>query len=104
MADLNIFGIIVIVSDKQFQFVFAKSVSAMRHTGADCWFVTLYSRQNLLCDVILVADDVEIQAHKSVLAACSPYFYAMFTSELAEAKAEKIVLQEMDGKGTGTAH
>ena len=55
-------------------------------------------RQNLLCDVLLVADTVEIPCHKAVLAACSPYFYAMFTGELAEAKADRIVLQEVDGK------
>lgn len=51
--------------------------------------------------MLLVADGTEIPVHKSVLAACSPYFYAMFTSELTEAKAEKIVLQEMDGKALG---
>ena len=55
-------------------------------------------RQNLLCDVLLVADTVEIPCHKAVLAACSPYFYAMFTGELAEARADRIVLQEVDGK------
>ena len=52
----------------------------------------------LLCDVILVADSVEVPAHRPVLAACSPYFYAMFTANLAESKAERIVLQEIDGK------
>ena len=55
-------------------------------------------RQNLLCDVQLVADGLEIPSHKAVLAACSPYFYAMFTSDLAEARADRIVLQEVDGK------
>ncbi len=51
-----------------------------------------------LTDVVLVADNMEIPAHRAVLAACSPYFYAMFTGDLAEAKAERIVLQEIDGK------
>ena len=51
-----------------------------------------------MCDVTLKADGLEVPAHRSVLAACSPYFYAMFTGELSEAKAEQIVLQEIDGK------
>lgn len=50
-------------------------------------------RQSRLCDVVLVVEDLEIPAHKAVLAACSPYFYAMFTTDLSEAKADRIVLQ-----------
>lgn len=45
----------------------------------------------------LVADSVEIPAHKMVLASCSPYFYAMFTS-FTESKAEKITIQGVDGQ------
>ncbi|MEJ1284891.1 heterogeneous nuclear ribonucleoprotein A0 [Cricetulus griseus] len=41
----------------------------------------LRSKQ-LLCDVMIVAEDVEIEAHRVVLAACSPYFCAMFTAIL----------------------
>ncbi|XP_012272715.1 ring canal kelch homolog isoform X2 [Orussus abietinus] len=53
-------------------------------------------RRNLLCDVILVADDgMEVLAHKVVLAACSPYFYAMFTS-FEERDQERITLLGVD--------
>lgn len=53
-------------------------------------------RKNLLCDVILVADSgMEVPAHKMVLAACSPYFYAMFTS-FEERDQERITLQGVD--------
>lgn len=45
----------------------------------------------------MVADGVEIPAHKMVLASCSPYFYAMFTS-FTESKAEKITIQGVDGQ------
>lgn len=48
-----------------------------------------------MCDVILVADSVEIPAHKIVLASCSPYFYAMFNS-FEESKQHRITLKEID--------
>lgn len=49
----------------------------------------------MLCDVRLVADSVEVPAHKMVLASCSPYFHAMFTS-FEESRQERIVLQGID--------
>lgn len=52
-------------------------------------------RQNLLCDVILVAESMEIPAHKMVLASCSPYFYAMFTG-FEESRQDRITLQGVD--------
>jgi len=52
----------------------------------------------MLCDVLVVAGDIEISAHRAVLASCSPYFYAMFTGELTESKADRVVLQEIDGR------
>ena len=37
----------------------------------------------LLCDVLLVVQEREFHAHRSVLASCSPYFHKLFTSGLA---------------------
>lgn len=59
--------------------------------------MNIMRKQNLLCDVRLVADSVEIPAHKMVLASCSPYFHAMFTS-FEESKQERIVLQSVDSQ------
>ncbi|XP_063166875.1 kelch-like protein 2 isoform X4 [Candoia aspera] len=53
--------------------------------------------QNLLCDVTIVAEDMEIAAHRVVLAACSPYFHAMFTGEMSESQAKKVRIKEVDG-------
>lgn len=38
-------------------------------------------QRGLLCDIVLHVSNKEIKAHKVVLASCSPYFHAMFTSE-----------------------
>lgn len=38
---------------------------------------------------------MEIQAHKMVLASCSPYFYAMFTG-FEESRQDRITLQGVD--------
>lgn len=40
---------------------------------------------------------MEIPAHKMVLAACSPYFYAMFSvSEFEESRQDRITVQGVD--------
>lgn len=54
-------------------------------------------RHNELSDVTLVVDNREIVAHRAILAACSPYFRAMFLSGFSEATESKIVLKEVDG-------
>ncbi|KAB0397670.1 hypothetical protein E2I00_019013, partial [Balaenoptera physalus] len=54
--------------------------------------------KQLLCDVVIVAEDVEIEAHRVVLAACSPYFCAMFTGDMSESKAKKIEIKDVDGQ------
>lgn len=65
------------------------------HTHSAFEVINVMRKQNLLCDVTLVADNVEVPAHKMVLAACSPYFYAMFTS-FEESKQDRITLQGVD--------
>ncbi|XP_043918145.1 kelch-like protein 2 isoform X1 [Protopterus annectens] len=53
--------------------------------------------QDSLCDVTIVAEDIEIAAHRVVLAACSPYFHAMFTGEMSESRAKRVRIKEVDG-------
>uniref|UniRef100_A0A8C0UQS8 Kelch-like protein 3 n=1 Tax=Cyanistes caeruleus TaxID=156563 RepID=A0A8C0UQS8_CYACU len=54
--------------------------------------------KRLLCDVVIVAETVEMEAHRVVLAACSPYFCAMFTGDMSESKAKKIEIKDVDGQ------
>ena len=51
-----------------------------------------------LCDVVLCVDELEIYAHKVVLASFSPYFYAMFTSDVVESRQNSITLKSMDAR------
>lgn len=43
-------------------------------------------QRGLLCDIVLHVATKEIRAHKVVLASCSPYFHAMFTSKCRPAR------------------
>ncbi|XP_070565832.1 kelch-like protein diablo [Ptychodera flava] len=49
-----------------------------------------------LCDVTLSVQGKLIAAHRLVLAACSPYFNAMFTSEVRERTEDVITLQDLE--------
>ncbi|KAF7244822.1 Kelch-like protein 4 [Varanus komodoensis] len=55
-----------------------------------------YLQQKQLCDVLLIAGDHKIPAHRLVLCAVSDYFAAMFTSDVREAKQEEIKMEGVD--------
>lgn len=49
-----------------------------------------------LCDVILVVGRRKIYAHRIVLCGCSPYFRAMFTSDLTEKSSDEVSIKDID--------
>uniref|UniRef100_A0A8C6Y4S5 Kelch like family member 1 n=1 Tax=Naja naja TaxID=35670 RepID=A0A8C6Y4S5_NAJNA len=55
-----------------------------------------YLKQQQLCDVILIAGNRKIPAHRLVLSSVSDYFAAMFTNDVCEAKQEEIKMEGID--------
>lgn len=56
---------------------------------------SMYDNQ-LLVDVTICVQERKFRCHRSVLAAVSPYFRAMFTINLIESKTDSIIIQEVD--------
>uniref|UniRef100_A0A8C1ZV73 Kelch-like protein 4 n=1 Tax=Cyprinus carpio TaxID=7962 RepID=A0A8C1ZV73_CYPCA len=55
-----------------------------------------YLQHKQLCDVLLIAGDHKIPAHRLVLSSVSDYFAAMFTNDVREAKQEEIKMEGVD--------
>uniref|UniRef100_A0A4W6E6K8 Kelch-like ECH-associated protein 1a n=1 Tax=Lates calcarifer TaxID=8187 RepID=A0A4W6E6K8_LATCA len=58
-----------------------------------------FRRQEMLCDLVLHVTykekTVDFKVHRVVLASCSPYFRAMFTSSFKECRASEITLRDV---------
>jgi len=64
--------------------------------------MNLLRQSHELCDVVLnVGSREPIYAHRVILSACSPYFRAMFTGELAESRQTEITIRDIDEHAMG---
>lgn len=53
---------------------------------------------NKLCDVVIKVGTITINAHRVVLAACSPYFTAMFSGNMRESSEGVVTIKDFDPK------
>ena len=61
-------------------------------------FAELNSLRNCekLCDVVLIVEGERVPAHRVILASSSPYFYAMFTGEMAESRKKEVAINGIE--------
>lgn len=69
-------------------------VTGMLQTSFNKLFEFL--QKEILCDVVIRAGTKSIKCHRNVLASCSPYFQAMFTSQLSESRQHVITIGDID--------
>ncbi|ODN01800.1 Kelch-like protein 20, partial [Orchesella cincta] len=73
-----------------------------RHPRAMLEMMNILRLSHELSDVVLnVGNREAIYAHRVVLSACSPYFRAMFTGELAESRQTEITIRDIDEHAMG---
>lgn len=59
-----------------------KDIMTNSHAKSILNAMNLLRKSNTLCDITLRVENTDFPAHRIVLAACSDYFCAMFTSEV----------------------
>uniref|UniRef100_A0A8C2U6D2 Kelch like family member 5 n=1 Tax=Coturnix japonica TaxID=93934 RepID=A0A8C2U6D2_COTJA len=69
---------------------------ALNHAEQSFKKMENYLRHKQLCDVVLVAGDRRIPAHRLVLSSVSDYFAAMFTNDVREARQEEIKMEGVE--------
>uniref|UniRef100_A0A8C9XMJ4 Kelch-like ECH-associated protein 1a n=1 Tax=Sander lucioperca TaxID=283035 RepID=A0A8C9XMJ4_SANLU len=73
--------------------------SVETHASRSLEVMEEFRRQEMLCDLVLHVTykerTVDFKVHKVVLASCSPYFRAMFTSSFKECSASEVTLRDV---------
>lgn len=72
------------------------SHTSEKHPRGTLTELNVLRRHRELCDVVLNVGTRKIFAHRVILSACSPYFRAMFTGELAESRQTEVTIRDID--------
>ncbi|XP_065575475.1 kelch-like protein diablo [Artemia franciscana] len=67
-----------------------------KHPRSTLSEINLLRNSRELCDVVINVGTKKIFAHRVVLSACSPYFRAMFTGELAESRQTEVTILDVE--------
>ncbi|XP_023349812.1 kelch-like protein diablo [Eurytemora carolleeae] len=67
-----------------------------KHARSTLTELSLIRKLHDLCDVVINVGNRKIYAHKVILAACSPYFRAMFTGALSESNQTEVTIRDVD--------
>lgn len=68
------------------------------HSDAILKGLSAFRASKAFCDVVLCAEGAEYPCHKVVLASFSPYFRAMFSSQMAEQTQNRVVLNGVEAE------
>jgi hypothetical protein len=71
-------------------------VYSYKHSAKLLHLINELRKDGQLCDVALKVGTKQIPTHRAVLAASSPYFRAMFTTDMAEASQEVVTMKDVD--------
>lgn len=72
------------------------SYSSDKHPRHTLEAINVLRKHRELCDVVLNVGQRKIFGHRVILSACSPYFHAMFTGELAESRQTEVTIRDVD--------
>ena len=79
------------VSDSQDQEFMNKAMDSKIRTGLEEMRLT-----RMFCDITLVAGNVDIPAHKNILASSSPYFLALLNGSFMENNGSRITIKDVN--------
>jgi len=67
-----------------------------KHARGTLTELNMIRKHHELCDVMITVGARKIYAHKVILAACSPYFRAMFTGAMSESSQTEVTIRDVD--------